>query len=126
MKKFIARKSLLLSIIWASVIFILCATPGQYIPSASWLDMLSFDKFVHASLFFVLSSLAFISVEQSDEKAYVFVVIFFVCILYGGVLEIMQAKVLINRNADWQDFVANSFGCLLAAVLFKKIKSFFS
>jgi VanZ family protein len=53
-------------------------------------------------------------------------IVFFVSgVLYGGLLEIMQAKCFTNRSADWQDFVANSFGCVVAILVFKKLKKTF-
>jgi hypothetical protein len=37
----------------------------------------------------------------------------------------MQAKFFSNRSADWQDFAANTFGCLVAVALYKKLKKVF-
>ena len=34
----------LLSVLWAILIFVLCATPGQYLPSEKWLELIAFDK----------------------------------------------------------------------------------
>ena len=76
-------------------------------------------------MFFVLCSLLFIiSIKKNQSKQFLFVY-FLICVTYGGLLEIMQAKFFSNRSADWQDFVANSFGCLMAALLFKKMKQMF-
>lgn len=109
---------------WAALIFILCATPGQYIPSANWLELLSFDKFVHASLFFVLCSLFFVVGIKYKQPKTLLIVYFLLCILYGGLLEIMQAKCFSNRSADWLDFTANSFGCILSVLILKKTKQY--
>ena len=46
------------------------------------------------------------------------------CITYGGLLEIMQATIFSQRSGDWYDFIANSFGCLLSLMLFRKKKLF--
>ncbi|MEO6305317.1 MAG: VanZ family protein [Bacteroidia bacterium] len=125
MKKIIYKNSLLFSIIWAAIIFGLCATPGKFIPSASWLELLSFDKWVHASMFFILSSLLFLVAIKNDQPKFWIAVYFLLCVLYGGLLEIMQAKVFTDRSADWQDFVANTFGCLVALLLLNKLKKIF-
>ncbi|MBA3665440.1 MAG: VanZ family protein [Bacteroidetes bacterium] len=120
--EFIFKKSVWLAVIWTIVIFILCATPGQYIPSASWLELLSFDKWVHASVFFILASLLItVSLKYKQGNA---IVCFYLslCILYGGLLEIMQAKCFSNRSADWQDFAANTFGVLVALACIKKFR----
>ena len=124
LKKFLLEYSTIITIAWALVIFILCATPGQYIPSTNWLELLSFDKFVHASLFFVLSCLFFVVGIKYKQPKTLFVFYFLLCVLYGGLLEIMQAKCFSNRSADWKDFVANSFGCILAVLFLKKLKHY--
>ena len=42
------------AMLWALIILILCGIPGRGIPHISFLELLSFDKFVHAGIFFVL------------------------------------------------------------------------
>lgn len=113
-----------LSLLWALVIFILCATPGRYIPSTTWLEMLSFDKWVHAGVFFTLVTLFAISVHAHQQKKQILYLLFTLSVAYGGALEIMQAKVFSERSADWYDMIANSFGCVLALVLSTKIIAF--
>ena len=110
----------------AAIIFALCATPGHLIPSANWLELLSFDKWVHASMFFILCSLLFLVMIKYNQANYWKIIYFLVCVSYGGLLEVMQAKCFTNRSADWQDFVANSFGCVVAVLVFKKLKKLFS
>ncbi len=122
MKKLVSARPYLLSLIWALVIFVLCATPGKYIPAASWLDLLSFDKLVHAGLFFILCSLLFIGGVRHHKKTFYFVIVFFTCIAYGGLLEIMQARCFSQRSGDWLDFIANSFGCLVSWLMLRKMK----
>lgn len=125
LKRTIYKNVKLLSFSWILVIFILCATPGQYIPSADWLELVSFDKLVHASIFFILASLLFLVVikyKQTLIRKYLYL---FLCIAYGVSLEIMQAKLFISRSADWKDIVANTFGCIIALLFFKKLQSIF-
>ncbi|MBA2613884.1 MAG: VanZ family protein [Bacteroidetes bacterium] len=126
MKKLIYNNSLLFAIIWATVIFVLCATPGRFIPSTNWLELLSFDKWVHATMFFILNSLLFLVVVKRAQTKQWMIIYFLLCILYGGLLEVMQAKCFSQRSADWQDFVANAFGCIIAVLLFKKLKNIFT
>jgi len=81
---------------------------------------------VHAGIFFTLCYLLFVTVikkEQSFFRAFIF---FLLSIIYGGALEIMQATVFTQRSADWQDFVANSFGCLVALLFFRKLRKSYS
>ncbi len=111
-----------LAFIWALVIFGLCSMPGRFIPSVSWLELLSFDKWVHAGIFFTLLGLLEIAViahGQAKTLAYIY---FILCVMYGGSLEIMQATMFSDRSADWYDVIANSFGCVMALLLNGKIK----
>ena len=125
MKRILYNYSSLFAFIWAAIIFALCATPGHLIPSANWLELLSFDKWVHATMFFILCSLLFLVAVKNNQSKTRLIIYFFICVLYGGFLEVMQAKCFSNRSADWQDFVANSFGCLIAVLFFKKLKKIF-
>jgi len=118
---FIKNHSYKLAIFWALVILELCSMPGHFIPSVSWLELLSFDKWVHAGIFFTLLALlqvAVVSHNQSNKLSYLY---FVLSVLYGGSLELMQATLFSERSADWYDVIANSFGCLMALLLKTRI-----
>ncbi|MBL0328177.1 MAG: VanZ family protein [Bacteroidetes bacterium] len=112
-------------LLWALLILILCGIPGRDIPHISFLELLSFDKFVHAGIFFVLIVLIVRGFElqttfsslQKNAKSIGCVL----CIAYGGMLELMQEAVFEERSADVYDFIANSFGCLLGLFLYRWI-----
>ena len=124
MIKLLLKYSLLAAIAWTIVIFVLCCTPGRYIPTTNWLELLSFDKFVHASIFFVLTSLWLLFGFQKYNSSTHYIVISIVCcVAYGGLLEIMQATIFSQRSGDWLDFIANSFGCFMGLWFFNKQKS---
>ncbi|MCE3227608.1 MAG: VanZ family protein [Bacteroidetes bacterium] len=122
MWKFLYKNCEWLSVVWAMIILGLCSTPGQYVPSISWLEILSFDKWVHASIFFILSMFLLSIAIKKNLNNLVVGICFFLSVVYGGALEIMQAYFFSNRSADWQDFIANSFGCVVALALFGKLK----
>lgn len=114
------------SFLWALVILILCGIPGRDIPHISFLELLSFDKFVHAGIFYVLVLLAirglklqyrFAKLQRRPERYAVPT-----AILYGGLLEIMQGTLFSERSADVFDFIANGFGCILAWISYSKIE----
>jgi TRAP-type uncharacterized transport system fused permease subunit len=113
---FLIRYSDKLAFVWALIILALCAIPGQYIPSVSFLELLSIDKWVHAGIFFVLFSLISIYIHAHKRSPLWLWIFFGLCVLYGIMLEYMQATVFSNRSADWQDMVANSFGALMAFI----------
>ena len=108
--------------LWALLILILCGIPGRDIPHISFLELLSFDKFVHAGIFFVLIVFMirgfflqkrFVRFHESPK-----IISFLICVTYGGLLEVMQGMVFEERSADIYDFVANSFGCFLGLFLY--------
>ena len=115
----------LLSVLWAILIFVLCATPGQYLPSEKWLELIAFDKFVHATIFFILLSLAFLKAFKHNQSSFVFVMCFIFAFFYGAILEFMQANYFSNRSADFYDIAANTAGCVIAVLVFKKTKSIY-
>ena len=114
------------AMLWALLILILCGIPGRDIPHISFLELLSFDKFVHAGIFFVLIVLtirgfilqtSFNIFHQSPKTS-----AFLICVSYGGLLEIMQGTIFEERSADVYDFIANSFGCILGLLLYNWIE----
>ncbi len=115
------RHSALSFCLWGLIIFVLCATPGQYIPSNNWLDLLSVDKLVHASIFCLLSLFGLFWLYKKQATKLQMLLIVLLCVLYGGSLELMQATVFTNRSADWNDVIANTFGCLLALPLLRQL-----
>lgn len=104
---------------WAIIILGLCGMPGRFVPSTSWFELLSFDKWVHASIFFILCGLGFLTQIKYNYPTYLVFIITALAILYGGVIEWMQANWFSERSADWYDFYANTFGCLTALSLYK-------
>ena len=117
------------ALLWALLILILCGIPGRDIPHISFLELLSFDKFVHAGIFFVflLLTVKGFSVQTSFEKLHNSpkTIAFFICVAYGGLMEIMQGTVFEERSADIYDFIANSFGCCIALLMFKWVEKKF-
>ncbi len=122
MKWLIYKYSGLFSVLWILIIFILCATPGQYIPSNNWLDLLSVDKLVHAGIFGTLMFLLLlVTIKHRYTKSRL--ILFYVfTVAYGIGLELMQAFVFSNRSADWKDAVANTFGATVLLVFSNRIK----
>jgi uncharacterized membrane protein HdeD (DUF308 family) len=123
MIKLLLKYSLFAAILWTIIIFVLCCTPGQYIPTTNWLELLSFDKFVHASIFYTLAVLWLVYLYTSHKLSKLsMILIILLCVAYGGLLEIMQATVFSHRSGDWLDFIANTFGCLMGLWFFNKKK----
>ena len=107
--------------IWALIILLLCSFPGQHIPSINLLELLGFDKWVHTGIFFILMFLCINLIESKKMKTKSLYMFSILCIFYGGILEIFQAIVFSHRSADYLDFIANSFGCILALIVYEFI-----
>jgi VanZ family protein len=111
------------AMLWALIILILCGMPGKDIPHISFLELLSFDKFVHAGIFFVLTLLTvrgFLMQTKYDAlKNSPKLIAATICIAYGGALEIMQGTICEGRSTDIFDFIANSVGCMLGIGLYE-------
>ena len=115
--------------LWALVILVLCGMPGRDIPHISFLEMLSFDKFVHAGIFFVLFVLMvrgfLLQTKFQLLNTRAKVIALTIGVAYGGLLEILQGLVFEERSADVYDFAANSIGCLIAFRLYNRIEEMF-
>lgn len=101
-------------VLWALFIAFLCGLPGKDIPHISFLELLSFDKFVHASIFFVLVVLIFNAVRKTPNRKNALVFALCLSIPYGGILEILQQELFEDRTADLFDFIANTLGSFMA------------
>jgi VanZ family protein len=118
---FIYRNSTTVLVFWILFIFLLCATPGQFIPTSDWLELLSVDKWVHAGIFFVLGVLFFLFAfkhKQNERFLYVYTVL---GVFYGVGLEVMQARWFSNRSFDYMDMLANAMGGLIALSMHKAV-----
>jgi VanZ family protein len=114
------------ALVWALFIAVLCGMPGTSVPHVSWLELLSFDKLVHASLFFVLTTLSYIGIHSKYKIVYfsaepIYFGALLISIAYGGVLELLQSALFVARSADVYDFFANSFGAIVASIYFNRI-----
>jgi len=113
------------ALFWALFIAVLCGIPGQDIPHISFLELLSFDKFVHAGIFFIFFILLAKGLKtqtQYPKGQKIFLIgTLIISVAYGGLLEILQDYVFEERSADVYDFIANSFGSVMGWVFFEKM-----
>jgi len=110
------------ALIWALFIAVLCGLPGKDIPHISFLELLSFDKWVHAGVFFVLVLLlsrAYLNSGSITLRHFSNRISCALAICYGALLEVLQGLIFIDRSADVYDFIANSTGALIAVVWIK-------
>jgi len=110
---------------WALTILILSSIPSKELPDFSFWKLFSFDKFVHVAMYGILS----FQVMKACVRQYanwwlrynaVRVSLVFGTI-YGGLIELFQENVLIDRHGDWMDLISNIVGTILGIFLYRYI-----
>ena len=104
--------------VWLIIILCLSSFPGNQLPKvAVW----QLDKLVHTLMYGILSFLLFIPFYEQylnnlkRLKLKVLIVLF--GISFGGIMEILQENIFINRSGNWIDFYANTVGAILGVLL---------
>lgn len=118
------------SIIWSLFILVLCFLPGKSFPSSNWLDLLQFDKWIHAFLFmmlFLITSFEHFKWNYDKKNIHSTLnwMLLFYCFLLAVGTELIQHFFLADRHGDWLDFIANSVGIIVALFFWKFVKSRF-
>ncbi|MFA6924093.1 MAG: VanZ family protein [Bacteroidales bacterium] len=104
------------SLIWALIIFVFSAIPGNDISAFDFLKNISADKIVHFGLYCVFNFLLIFGFKRQYTsnrlryKSYSYS--FIIAVIYGGMLEIFQKYFFTGRTCDIMDFMANVAGCL--------------
>jgi VanZ family protein len=103
------------TILWAIVIFILCAIPGNDLPKSKLFSIPNFDKLVHFGMYFCLELIVLIEYGRYRIiRSEVIAVSIILCILFGGTIELLQGWIFIDRSASFWDMVANLTGTTTA------------
>src|SRR5256885_16148496 len=98
------------------VIFILCTLPGSAFPKYAIFRYLPTDKLVHFFLHFVLTFFFLFAFYKSRPESFkrFFGIIFLISLLYGILIELLQATIYTYRSAEVADVAANILGSLTA------------
>ena len=93
-----------------AVLLYLCLAPGRDLPSvALW------DKAEHAIAWFVLAAIGLAFWPGRPGRVAVFALVF------GAVIEVLQATLPFGRDGDWHDWVADSLGVAAALLAWAAI-----
>jgi hypothetical protein len=101
--------------LWAVVVFGLHAMSSKSFPKISFWENVGPDKFVHAFMFFIGSSLAVFSGWGKLKSAAVW-------ICAGVLLECYQFYFTTDRSFDWFDVAADFSGILIFLACLKLFK----
>lgn len=100
--------------------------PGKDLPKAPFDE---FDKLVHLAIYALLSFLSRVGFSKQPKSVLLsskwqnFFSISF-SILMGGLIELLQEYVFINRYGDWNDFYANALGAVCGVIGFYLVKTY--
>lgn len=104
----------MLTVMWAFFILLLSVIPGKDLPES---NLIGIDKVVHFIFYFILCFL-YTSVFNVQQSIRMILLIAFVCIAYGFLIECIQGLFLQDRFFDLYDVVANSMGAIIASAYF--------
>lgn len=117
-------------IVYLVIFYLCCLIPPSDVPSVEFDFFIPADKIVHYLMYLGLSGVTAINYIYLKNGKIVMskmlIYAFLLPILYGGLIEILQANFFSPRTGDWADFLADVLGSLSAfpiAVLFKKYLS---
>jgi VanZ family protein len=79
------------------------------------------DKILHFSAYFVLTLSWLFALRLSNKKYLVLISL----LLYGILIEFLQGWLTLNRTKDFYDVIANGFGIIFAALLYKYFYKFY-
>jgi VanZ family protein len=89
--------------------------PASKVPRLYWLDIPHFDKIIHAGIFAVLCSLAYLWLSHHFAKAEKLIAWMIVLLMaaYGVAIEFIQAALIEGRSFEKLDIAADFTGCCL-------------
>jgi len=110
------------TILWFVVIFILSTIKVSNVPHSPLFDIPHFDKIIHFSLYYILTSIWLVDhiKTQHNLSNFKFIIIL-LSITYGAIMELVQKVLIQNRSGDFFDALANTIGVTLAFILFNYV-----
>lgn len=92
----------------------------------SWINVMHIDKIAHVLSYFLWSFALIFSVSKQYNfsilryiKAFL---AFAIALLYGVLMEVLQATLSADRVGEWPDVIANAVGCCLGLVVFFRVR----
>lgn len=109
---------------WVVFIAFLTLVPGKALPHIDW-NFLSFDKFIHFTIFCIMTFLGSVSFKNSLGLSRILIPILLsllIAIIYGAILEYMQSFIP-DREFDYADLAANITGAVIGIFLFLRFRT---
>lgn len=106
------------AIVWGFLIAYFTLIPSSEVPKS--LVNLN-DKLIHGTIYFFSASLIILALVRYNFRKSLSikaaVTVFLFCLLFGGLIEILQHEFAPRRHGDWLDFWANNTGAALSVFL---------
>jgi VanZ family protein len=107
--------------LWAVIMLVLTLTPANEMPRTPDWKLLAFDTAAHAGVFAVLAVLSWVALRQQRRWPALAqrpgMPVLVGCVLFGGLIEVLQYLMAVGRQAEWSDLVGDSLGAALALLL---------
>lgn len=109
------KEIFIFSICWTHLIFFACIIPGTELPEINLSFNLQLDKFVHAT-FFIVFFILWSHVRINYTKWHG-VVLIFLSLLYGTIIEFYQFNFVDGRGFEFADIVADASGGIIGFII---------
>lgn len=123
--RILSRPSLIgANILWALIVFTLCALPGDSMPDTG-IRVPHLDKVVHFGMFFITSLLLALPLHlyARFRRWHILLLAVAFAFLYGGALEILQDR-FFGRSGDPGDLVADLVGAFAGCLCYPYLLRF--
>lgn len=117
---------------WKSIFLVLIITFLSVYPFSSGIDLPQFqyqDKLIHSLMYVALGFVIFYDTYQNkktvEKRRCILVIVLIFPLVFGGLIEIIQAAFFPPRTAEWLDWVADivgSVGGFMLAILILRNK----
>lgn len=114
-------RTFLKTILWALLIAVLSLLPASSLDGSLFPMIPSFDKWVHAILYFILTIFFLYELLACRKTLRRFFILLLIPLGYGILMEILQELFTAQRSGDYMDVLANAMGIALAWFLFVRL-----
>lgn len=115
------RKLFIISFVWAIFILIMSGLPGDSLPTTRFMLIPFFDKLVHIGLYVPLAFFLLAEFSLSRRKFSRITAVSLTLLIvafYGGLIELAQDYLFVDRFSDWKDFLSDIIGGIIGISLF--------
>ena len=111
------------TIVWLAIVFFLSTMKVSDMPKVSLVNIPHFDKIIHFLMYFILATIWLIDdyKQRTNFQLRKLVVVFISSAIYGISMELIQKLLVQERSGDLLDALANTFGLIVAFLLFINI-----